>query len=131
MAEGPLPAVRLECWWSPTYEKGNPRALLVRRAGGRVGFHDGKRAVRFSVRLCRFTFSTHRTRYWTYGLFALRSSPANARIKLRGQGPRGYGSAARRLPALTNNPTCSRRDAAPVMFGQGASAPSRSRAATA
>ena len=32
---------------------------------------------------------------------------------------------------LTNEPNCSRRDAAPILFGPGASAPGRSRAATA
>src|SRR5687767_11230086 len=66
-------------------------------------------------------------------LFALFLRPPNARTKLRGQGPRGYGSAARRLPrqTVTTRAMCSRRDAAPVLFGQGASAPSRSRAATA
>ena len=59
VAEGPLRAVRLECWWSPAYEERNQRALLVRLAGRAVN-HDEKRGRRFSVRLCRFTFSNAR-----------------------------------------------------------------------
>ena len=55
MAEGPLRAVRLECWWSPAYENHNPRALLVRLAG-RVVNHDEEHGGRFSERLAASHF---------------------------------------------------------------------------
>jgi len=60
------------------------------------------------------------------------AGPANVTRKLRGQGPRCYGSAARRPLRLTKaGATCGRRDAALVLFDRGASAPGQSRAAPA
>ena len=55
--------------------------------------------------------------------------------KLHGQGPRAYktrGAAAAAVRvSIRADAICSRRDAAQVLFGRGASAPDRSRAVTA
>jgi hypothetical protein len=60
--------------------------------------------------------------------------PNGTHAKLCGQGPRADAVAAGRLPrarAQTQHAICNLHDVAQVLFGRGASAPGRSRAATA